>query len=84
MNNILKHAQATKVEINLRKEIGKIFFEITDNGIGFKENIELSNSGLGIRGMRERATQMGGNLSFENIPEGGTLLIVEVPDVGKN
>jgi len=80
MNNILKHARATKTTIHLTKEGGMLVFEIWDNGIG----LDLSRNqkmGLGIKGMEERAAQMGAHLTLEMAANGGTLLKVEVPDV---
>jgi len=83
MNNILKHSQATKVEITLTKEEEKVILEICDNGIGLDNSAENINSGLGIKGMQERANQIGASLKLEGVPEGGTLLRVEVPN-GRN
>lgn len=84
MNNILKHSQATKTTINLKKEGGKVIFEIWDNGIGFDHSSYNFNAGLGIKGMQERADRIGANLSLEANPEGGTRLRVEVPDDGND
>ena len=66
------------------KENGKVIFEIKDNGIGLDELQASSISGLGIKGMKERAYQMGTNLILENNPAGGTLLRIEVPDDGND
>jgi len=84
MNNILKHAQAKKVEITLDKEDEKIVLEICDNGIGLDNSTEKFSSGLGIKGMQERANQIGASLGLETIPEGGTRLRVEVPYDGND
>jgi len=84
LNNILKHSHATKMKITLQKKMGSIIFEIQDNGIGL-DALKASNSaGLGIKGMKERADQIGANLTLENAPESGTLLRVEVPDGGND
>jgi len=79
MNNILKHSQATKTTINLTNEHGKVTLEIWDNGNGLDQTPGNFNAGLGIKGMKERADQMGAELILEKIPEGGTRLRVEVP-----
>jgi len=84
LNNILKHSQATKVEISLLRKDGSILFEIQDNGVGLDALQAGSNSGLGIKGMKERADQIGAKLTLQNIPEGGTLLRVEVSDDGND
>lgn len=84
MNNILKHSQATKVVIMLAKEDGIVTLEISDNGIGLDDSEENFNSGLGIKGMKERANQIGASLYLERRPEGGTRLRVEVPNDGND
>jgi signal transduction histidine kinase len=84
MNNILKHSQATKVEITLNRDDEKVILEICDNGIGLDDSAENFNSGLGIKGMQERANQIGASLDLERVPEGGTRLRVEVPNDGND
>jgi signal transduction histidine kinase len=84
MNNILKHANATKTTIRLSKHAGKVVFEIYDNGIGLDKLSGELKAGLGIKGMEERAAQMGANLTLETAPQGGTILKVEVPDDRNN
>ena len=84
MNNILKHAHATKVAITLSKEDERVILEICDNGIGLDYSSEKINSGLGIKGMQERAKQIGASLDLERMPEGGTRLKVKVPNDGNN
>ena len=80
LNNILKHSQATKLKTSLVNQKGMIVFEIQDNGVGLDLSQGKLAPGLGIKGMRERAAQMGATLSIENAHNGGTLLRVEVPD----
>lgn len=84
LNNILKHSQATEVKITLSKMDGNILFEIQDNGVGLDALQAGSHSGLGIKGMKERADQIGAKLTLQNIPERGTLLKIEVPDDGND
>jgi len=72
------------VEISLLRKDGSIIFEIQDNGVGLDALTAGSSSGLGIKGMKERANQIGARLTLQNVPEGGTLLNVEVPDGGNN
>jgi len=84
LNNILKHSQATQVDISLSKMDGSILFEIQDNGVGLDALQAGANSGLGIKGMKERADQIGARLTLQNIPERGTLLKIEVPDDGND
>lgn len=84
LNNILKHAQATRVWVSLSETDETVVLEIEDNGIGLA-NIEAeSGGGMGIKGMRERASQIGAKLTLETRTGGGTLLRVEVPNNGRN
>ncbi|MBE0674822.1 MAG: HAMP domain-containing protein [Bacteroidales bacterium] len=77
INNILKHAQATHVEVCLEESEKSILLKIIDNGIGFNEKAKKGN---GISNMRERANLMGGVLSImKNASGEGTTVSVNVP-----
>lgn len=83
LNNIIKHSQAGKVRIALRKSDGKLEIEIEDNGQGF--NLAdtapslASKTGFGLVSMRER-TEMLGGVFFINSAEGaGTTIRVAWP-----
>ncbi|HKJ39332.1 MAG TPA: sensor histidine kinase [Anaerolineales bacterium] len=75
LNNILKHAGATEITVALKQVSNKIVLEIKDNGAGFDPAV--SEGGLGLRGMRERAEQCGGDLQIESSAN-GTKIKVEV------
>jgi len=77
LNNVLKHAHATEVNVSLMKKSNKIILEINDNGIGFDINNTESHGGLGLKGMQERAEQFGGDLQIES-SESGTRVKVKV------
>ena len=76
LNNIAKHSKATLVRLSLRKVSGNIEFMVQDNGQGFDLPSTLSNNrsdrGLGLDGMRERATLSGGNFLVESQSGSGT------------
>lgn len=78
LNNILKHALASEIKVLLRKKAGKITLEIGDNGVGFDPGSTEQHGGLGLKGMRERAEQINGDLQISS-GENGTLVTVEVP-----
>ena len=81
LTNVLRHAQATRVEITLAKIPGAIRMEIADNGKSFE--VELVHKGrtkrLGLIGMRERIEMVGGRLTVESAPATGTRVIAEIP-----
>lgn len=78
LNNILKHARATFVKVLLKKEKGHLVLEIQDNGVGFDPPSTVSRGGLGLKGMRERAEQLGGTVNLQSNTN-GTTIRVEVP-----
>jgi len=78
LNNVLKHAHASEVRITLEKKYNKIILEIGDNGVGFELASAEVHGGLGLKGIKERAEQIGGDLQIRS-GERGTQVIVEVP-----
>ena len=78
LNNIIRHAQASRVEVELSQSGGRVQLVISDDGLGFDPDA-LSPGGLGIQGMRERAVQLGAILNIHSKPGEGTRLSVEVP-----
>jgi PAS domain S-box-containing protein len=78
LNNAVKHAQASRVEIWLDDCENEIALEVRDDGIGFDPQAEYPGH-LGLRSMRERAARLGGALEIESAPGRGTLLRVHIP-----
>jgi signal transduction histidine kinase len=78
MTNVIRHANATKVSINLTVQ-PDIILTISDNGIGIKEEKVESGKSFGLIGMRQRADQCGGIIEFSGSPGYGTSIIVRVP-----
>ena len=78
LTNASKHAQATKVVVDLSFSAGVLSLEISDNGRGLGAS-ELEKSGsFGIRGLHERATTVRGWVDLSSSPA-GTTLILSVP-----
>ncbi|PXX08198.1 sensor histidine kinase [Mycolicibacterium moriokaense] len=74
--NIRKHSQANEVAVALSPVECGVRLSIADNGIGLTDG---HADGFGLRGMRARATQVGGTISVSPTPGGGTTVTVEVP-----
>ena len=73
--NILRHAQATRVILSLGM-VGKILeLSIQDDGKGFEYSLETPDDSMGIRGMQERAALIGGTLDVSSTPREGTKII---------
>jgi signal transduction histidine kinase len=75
--NIRKHADATNALIRLGYDPASVHLEISDDGMGFDTGI--TNGGYGLRGMRARVGEAGGQLTVTSAPGQGTSVSVEVP-----
>jgi PAS domain S-box-containing protein len=79
LTNILRHSKATLVTTVLSELPNQFTFKIEDNGIGFDENTEKKISTLGLLGMKERASMIGGTLTITSTPNKGTILFLQIP-----
>lgn len=78
--NIVKHAQANKVFLNLTKKDGAVLLSIEDDGIGFDYDETMDRQGsLGILIMKERAAMLKGEVQVESQPGKGTHVMAEIP-----
>jgi signal transduction histidine kinase/ligand-binding sensor domain-containing protein len=78
LNNVLKHAQANCVTVSLTQAPQVSELKIVDDGVGFDLNTARKSGGLGLKGMKERAEQIGGQLMVTSEPGIGTTVQVEV------
>ena len=82
LNNVVKHARATGVNVLLEKTGEELILIVEDDGIGISNNRgngRKGGKGLGLEGMRERAVLIGGALEIESAPSAGTTIYVRVP-----
>jgi len=83
LNNIAKHAHASRVDVTLSSARGEVVLVVEDDGIGFDQGSELAATadlrGLGVAGMRERATLVGGTLQIESSVGKGTAVFLRRP-----
>jgi signal transduction histidine kinase len=77
LTNIEKHAKASEVSVTLRINGDTLFIFVTDDGTGFDP--AKYAEGLGIRGMYDRMSMLGGTLSFQTEPGEGVMVRMEVP-----
>ena len=78
LTNISKHAQATRVQLDLSLAGGVLSLEISDNGRGLSADDLAKTRSFGIRGLHERAGTVGGWVELSS-HAGGTTLILSVP-----
>ncbi len=81
LNNVHKHAKAKRVEVSLEKRGSDlIILIISDDGKGFNVKNKMNRGkGIGLIGMQERATLLGGTFEIESSPGNGTTVFVRVP-----
>jgi PAS domain S-box-containing protein len=80
LTNILRHANANRVEITMAQDLGEFVLAIRDNGKGITG---IEKSGLGILGMQERARLVGGTIQIHGLEDAGTTISVRVPIAGQ-
>jgi signal transduction histidine kinase len=82
LNNIAKHASASRVKIKLQYTVDKVDLHVQDNGRGFDSNLSLpGHYGLGM--MNERAEAIGAKLEIMSRPGKGTAVILRWQETSK-
>lgn len=77
LTNVARHAKASEVKVRLSRQADKLCLEVADNGTGF--NPQATKHSTGLTGMRERALELGGELTIESNKGQGTRVVVELP-----
>ena len=77
LNNIMKYAKATVIEVSLRLQSNAIQLRIYDNGIGF--DTKHSKNGIGLSNIKKRSQLFSGNFFLNSSPGNGCEIIVEIP-----
>jgi two-component system, chemotaxis family, CheB/CheR fusion protein len=78
LTNVSKHANATQVGVVVSRHNGSATVVVEDNGAGFDPE-RAGNGRLGLLGMRERVTHLGGEFVVESAPGGGATVIARIP-----
>lgn len=76
-NNILKHAEATEVQIELIKKNEALQLFVSDNGQGF--SVEDTTNGMGMKNLKARASALNAKLHIQSKPYEGTLVSMKMP-----
>jgi len=79
LTNIVRHADATQVDVHLRQEGDKLVLEVQDNGRGMTGRELSGTRSLGLLGMRERATMLDGEVNIIGRQGKGTTVGVRFP-----
>jgi len=79
LNNIVKHAEATKISLSCRCIENNCHIVISDNGKGFSDMTDDGTKHFGIFCMKERIKLLGGKIYIDSSPEWGTTISINVP-----
>ena len=80
LTNVMRHAQASHVQLVLREEFDGLLLEVSDNGIGIMEHDHVNPTTLGLRGMQERVALFGGRLDIHGATDKGTTVQAWIPN----
>lgn len=82
LQNVMKHASAAHVQLQLSVSPGAVLLEVSDDGVGFDPATTPERAGpvrYGLPGMQQRAELLGGQLTAESTPGRGTVVRLRVP-----
>lgn len=80
MTNVLRHARASRLAVSLGLDGPDLVLRVADDGVGVA--VERAASGLGLVGIRERASALGGRAKVEPGATGGTVVSARIPFAG--
>jgi signal transduction histidine kinase len=79
LTNVIRHAKATHVIIELYRDAGQLVMKITDNGIGIYPETRNSANSFGLVGVEERINALNGKFVITSAPGKGTTLTSYIP-----
>ncbi|MCT9934610.1 histidine kinase [Planotetraspora sp. A-T 1434] len=77
--NAVRHAHPTRIAVRLDAVDGGLLLSVTDDGAGFDPERAGDRHGMGLPMMRERVTELGGDLQVDSAPGDGTTVLVRLP-----
>ena len=83
LSNTARHSKATKTDLRLWEDDGKVYLQIEDNGIGFNIDNTEANLGHGLANMQRRTRKAGGGIQIDSTPQKGTTVLAWVPKEDK-
>ncbi len=79
LTNVLRHAQASRVHIQVKRMGDMMEVSVSDNGKGLANGTDGETARFGLMGMRERVQALGGSFRLESIPQAGLQVIALIP-----
>jgi signal transduction histidine kinase len=79
VNNIIKHAAATDITIQLLHEKSELHIMVEDNGKGFDIQTLNENAGMGLKNITSRVEYLNGHVHFDSSIGNGTTVMIDIP-----
>jgi signal transduction histidine kinase len=79
VTNVVRHAEASKVNVSMDQQNDQLVMKIRDNGKGIQKGQIEGSSSLGLIGIRERVRYWNGEVFFHGAPEKGTTVEIQIP-----
>jgi PAS domain S-box-containing protein len=79
LTNVIRHAQASRVQIDVHKQGNSIYMRVADDGIGIYPDCRRKANSFGLVGIEERVSALGGSLVIDTDRDSGTALIISIP-----
>ena len=79
ITNTIKHAEATKISINLTQHDNVLNIIVEDNGKGFNPKKIDKKEGMGLTNIEKKVEQMGGVFNIDSVKKRGTSIIIDIP-----
>lgn len=83
-SNILKHAKAKHIVVQINHVEGSLNITVEDDGVGFNVEEKKQSGGMGLKNLSKRATQLNGLYTVDSHPGKGTISIIEIPIIKDN
>ncbi|TXH20232.1 MAG: tetratricopeptide repeat protein [Chitinophagaceae bacterium] len=84
INNVIKHANATKLDVSVIQDDEMLHATVEDNGVGFDMDKIVHQNGIGLNNIKTRVQFLKGSLDMNSSPGKGTLLAIHIPLAVKN
>jgi signal transduction histidine kinase len=79
VNNVIKHAAATKLDISINNDNDGTDVLIEDNGKGFNINAALKKEGIGLQNIKDRIEYLSGTVQWDSSENNGTVVSIFIP-----